>query len=226
MPSADLVPLAVAAGILGVGSEQVRRYVQRGILPADKIGSVWLTSAAHARALRFAPPRRGRPLAAEAAWESIIGGDIDIDDPWRHVNRGRLTRWAATAGAVADLVCRHDVIVSGVHAARRHGALLDPAPDEAQVYVAESVLRRADGTGDGLLAGLVRFGLGTVVVRAVPAASWDRALEASLCADAAPRLPFGSPLTRYALPAAVALDLAVSPHAREQSVAAALAASR
>ncbi len=227
MSPVDMVPLSAAAAILDVGAEQIRRYIRRGLLPADKVGAVWLTPAAHVRALQFGPPRPGRPLTAPAAWESIRDGDIDIDDPWRHANRGEISRWTGTPGAIADLLCRHDVVVSGVHAAHVHGALLDPLPDEAQIYVAQPALSEyPECAGVGGLPGLVRSGLGAVVVRAVPAAAWPQAVAVSRHAEEPARLPFGSPLTRYVSCAAVALDLAVSPHPREQDVAAALAQQR
>lgn len=217
----DLVPLRDAARILGVGAEQVRRYVHRGILPAEKIGNVWLTGAAHVRGLRFAPPRCGRPLAPQAAWASILVGDIDIDDPWRHANRGEITRWHANGDQVADLLRRPDVIVSGVHAAQVHGALLDPVPDEAQVYVTAAT----DAGGAELLEGLTRSGFGSLLVRCVDPAAWPQLREAATLAPDPGRLQFGSSATRYAPPPLVALDLAVSPHPREQDHAEAIARS-
>ena len=218
----DLVPLRVAAEMLGVGVEQVRRYIQRGVLPGDKFGSVWLTSAAHVRALEFAPPRAGRPLTADAAWDAILAGDIDLNDPWRYANRGRLSRWAASWGAVGDLVCRSDIIVSGVHAARVFGALMDPAPKEAHVYVPESALQRTRDDLNGALSCLVPYGFGTVQVHAVPDSSWDRVVAACPRVDeyAAPR--WATANTRYVPKSAVALDLVVSPYAREQDIADAL----
>lgn len=217
----DLVPLRDAARILGVGAEQVRRYVHRGILPAEKIGNVWLTDAAHVRGLRFAPPRCGRPLAPQAAWASILAGGIDIDDPWRHANRGEVTRWHATAGQIDNLLRHPEVIVSGVHAAQVHGALLDPAPDEAQIYV--SAASNADHIRP--LAELTSSGFGSLLVRRVDSATWPQLHEAAAPAPDPNRLQFGSPATRYAPPPLVALDLAVSPHPREQDHAEAIARS-
>ena len=215
----DLVPLRDAARMLGVGAEQVRRYVHRGILPAEKIGNVWLTGAAHVRGLRFAPPRSGRPLAPRVAWASILAGDIDVDDPWRFANRGEITRWRAAADQVAEVVRRRDVVVSGVHAAQVHGALLDPAPDEAQIYVPADV----DAGRFGLLTGLARSGFGSLLVRHVDPAAWPQLQAAAEPAPDPGRLRFGSPSTRYAPQPLVALDLAVSPHPREQDHAEAIA---
>lgn len=219
MTSLDLVPLAAAARMLGVGAEQVRRYVGRGVLPADKIGGVWLTSAAHVRGLRSCPPRAGRPLSPAAAWRSIADGEIDIDDPWRHGNRGRVSRWAGTAAMISDLLCRRGVVVSGVHAARAHGALLDPAVSEAHVYLPSALLRPAASGRRRPWEGFVPSGLGMLVVRALDRPEWS--LLVSIAVDAADpeALGFGAAHTLYAPPAVAALDLAASPHAREQDVA-------
>ena len=46
-----MVSLADAARVLGVGAEQVRRYVRRGLLPAVKIAHVWVLPAADVYAL-------------------------------------------------------------------------------------------------------------------------------------------------------------------------------
>lgn len=219
MAFADLVPLRTAAEMLGVGPEQVRRYVQRGLLPADKIGSVWLVSTAHVTGLRCGQPRRGRPLSSGAAWKAILAGDVDIDDPWRHINRGVITRWVGTPAMIADLLCRADVVVSGVHAAyARHGALLDPLADEAQIYA------DAHSASDPV-RGFVRSGAGSLIVRTVDPAGWELLMSAARSSDDPSTRAFGSPHTLYAPAAAVALDLAISPHAREQDIAVALAAA-
>ena len=217
MAFADLLPLSAAAEMLGVGPEQVRRYVQRGLLPADKIGRMWLVPAAHVTGLRCGQPRRGRPLSSGAAWKAILAGDVDVDDPWRHSNRGAITRWVGTPAMIADLLLRTDIVVSGVHAARaRHGALLDPLAEEAQIY--------ADAhAGTDPLRGFVRSGTGSLIVRAVAPAGWQLLLSAARPSDDPSTLAFGSPHTLYAPAAAVALDLAISPHPREQDLAAALA---
>ena len=225
MTNLDLVPLATAAQILDIGPEQVRRYIERGLLPAAKVGNVWLTSAAHVRGLRFGTPRRGRPLSPAAAWQSIIAADVDIDDPWRHVNRGRISRWAGTPAMIDELLCRSDIVVSGVHAARAHGALLDPLPDEAQVYAAASP-DPSSGEIRGALEGFVPSGLGQLVVRSTDQSAWPLLVSVASPAVDPDVLAHGSPHTLYAPPAAVALDLAVSPHAREQDVAAAMTGLR
>ena len=222
MTTLDLVPLATAAQILDVGPEQVRRYIVRGLLPADKVGNLWLTSAAHVRSLRFGAPRRGRPLSPTAAWQSIIAGNIDIDDPWRHSNRGRISRWSGTAAMLDELLCHSDVVVSGIHAARAHGAFLDPLPDEAQVYLPTALTQPPAHDHQSPLEGFVPSGLGQLVVRSVDQPSWSQLLSIAHPADDPDALPYGSPHTLYASPAVAALDLAVSPHAREQDVAVAM----
>ncbi len=207
------VSLEAAAAILDVSSEQARRYVQRGLLPARKIAGVWLVSAAHADGLRWGRPRPGRPLAPAAAWERIIAGDIDLDDPWRYVNRGAISRWTGTPPMIEAMLAHDDIIVSGVHASRPYGGLLAPHPTEAAVYRR----RPAEPDHSSYTArgtptrGLVPDPLGGVAIRTVPDHIWDLAKPHTIRDDATG--------LRAAPAAAVALDLALSPHPRERDIA-------
>ena len=218
MASTGFVTLAEAGSLLGVGGEQVRRYVARGLLPATKIANAWVLPAAHVDAFRAGVPRDGRPLSQRAAWDCIVSGDIDLDDPHRYINRGDLSRWKGTSGTITDLIARDDVVVSGIHAALVYGALLDPLPTEAQLYVEP---QSPVISGSGLLAGigLVPDPLGTVIVRSVGAESWNMLRTASSPCGEATRNPGLPPSALYAPPAAVALDLALSPHPRERYAA-------
>lgn len=56
-----MMSLAEAGRVLGIGAEQVRRYLHRGLLPAAKIANVWVLPAAEVHALAEAPPRGGPP---------------------------------------------------------------------------------------------------------------------------------------------------------------------
>ena len=104
--------------MLGVGGEQVRRYVARGLLPATKIANAWVLPVAHVAAFREGRPRDGRPLSQEAAWACIVAGDVDLDNPHRYANCGALSRWMGTSGAVADFMAREDIVVSGTPGAK------------------------------------------------------------------------------------------------------------
>ena len=218
MSVAALMSLSEAAERLGVGKEQVRRYVQRGLLPAAKLANSWVIPVAHLQAFQHVKPRGGRPLSAASAWAQIVAGYVDLNDPHRYINRGVLTRWSGTLGAVIDLLADDGIVISGIHAASRYGALLDPLPTEAQIYVERST------TAD-VMRGIAPDPLGGVVVRSVDPAIWRTLQNASDPLGAQPAM--NVPETALcAPPAAVALDLVGSEHPREQYVADRIMVSR
>ena len=187
----------------------------RGLLPAAKIANAWVLPAAEVHALAEVPPRGGRPLSQAAAWRSILAGSVDFDDPCRYANRGVLARYSGGAGMVAVLLGCPDVVVSGMHAAGAYVDLLDPLPDEAQVYIEEGWQQRAGSRHP--MRGLAADPLGRVLVRALSPDNWRILREHS--AAAGPLQRQGSEVPHVAPAAAVALDLCVSPHPREQRVA-------
>ena len=210
-----MLSLAEASHVLGVGPEQVRRYLHRGLLPAAKIANAWVLPAAEVHALAEVPPRGGRPLSQAAAWRSILAGSVDFDDPCRYANRGVLARYSGGAGMVAVLLGCPDVVVSGMHAAGAYVDLLDPLPDEAQVYIEEGWQQRAGSRH--AMRGLAADPFGRVLVRVLSPDNWRILREHS--AAAGPLQRQGSEVPHVAPAAAVALDLCVSPHPREQRVA-------
>ena len=213
MAGIGMVSLVEAARVLGVGAEQVRRYIACGLLPAAKIAHVWVLPAADVYALAEAPPRTGRPLAQETAWRIIIGGDIDLEDPHRYTKWGSMRRYTAGTGMIADLLANPDVVVSGAHAAPSYVDLLAPLADEAQVYISAGGLLDDTAAASGLAA----YPLGRVQLRAVSSACWDVLRARSVPAAVPhPTLPAGM---LCAPPAAVVLDLWCSPHPREQRLA-------
>lgn len=220
----DFFSLAEAGGVLGVGGEQVRRYVQRGILPGVKMGNAWVVPSAHVRGLAAGRPRRGRPISERSAWERIAAGDVDIENPQKYANRGRLARWSARPGPFSDFIGADGVVVSGIRAASAlYGALLEPAPCEAQVYVSEALLAGDRMSPDHILYGLDPDPLGGVLIRAVGEEAQDifegavrRAGRGNISKQFESSLPDGA---LCAPPAAVALDLAVSEHPRENDAA-------
>ena len=218
MSARDMLSLAEAGRKLNVCPEQVRRYLHRGLLPAAKIANAWVLPAAEVHALAEAPPRGGRPLSQAAAWRSILAGSVDFDDPCSYVNRGVLARYSGGSGMVTALLASPDLIVSGMHAAAAYVDLLDPQPDEAQVYIEEGWQQRADGQHP--MRGLAPDPLGRVLVRALSSDNWG-ILRAHCVEAGSVRGPGrGERGERLVVPAAaVALDLCASPHPREQRVA-------
>ena len=207
--------LAEASRVLGVGPEQVRRYLHRGLLPAAKIANAWVLPAAEVHVLAEAPPRGGRPLSQAAAWRSILAGSVDFDDPCRYANRGVLVRCSGGTGMVSALLGCPDVVVSGMHAAGAYVDLLDPLPDEAHVYIEDGWPQRADSRHP--MRGLAADPLGRVLARALSPDNWHTLRAHSAAARPLQRQGSEGPLLAPA--AAVALDLCVSPHPREQRVA-------
>ncbi len=210
-----MLSLVEASHVLGVGPEQVRRYLHRGLLPAAKIANAWVLPAAEVHALAEAPPRGGRPLSQAAAWRSILAGSVDFDDPCRYANRGVLARYSGGVGMVTALLASPDLVVSGMHAAGAYVDLLDPLPDEAQVYIEAGWQQRADSRHP--MRGLAADPLGRVLVRVLSPDNW-RILRAHSAAAGPLQRP-GSEVSFVAPAAAVALDLCISPHPREQRVA-------
>lgn len=223
MPN-DFLSLAEAGGVLGVGSEQVRRYVLRGILPGMKMGNAWVVPRAHVRGLAAGQPRRGRPIAERTAWERIAAGDVDIGDPQKYANRGRLTRWSAKPGPFSDFIGADGIAASGIRAASSlYGALLEPVPCEAQVYASEALLAGDRSSPRHILYGLEPDPIGGILIRAVGEGAWDILEAAARRANGDNKSKqFQSALPDGALcapPAAVALDLATSEHPRENDAA-------
>ncbi len=212
-----MMSLAEAGRVLGIGAEQVRRYLHRGLLPAAKIANVWVLPAAEVHALAEAPPRGGRPLSQPAAWRSILAASVDFDDPYRYENRGVLARYSAGSPMVSSLLARSEVVVSGMHAAAAYVDMLDPLADEAHLYIQEGWQQRLDPLHP--MRGLAPSPLGRVLVRAVSEATWEELRERSGVA-AVRSADNGAGLVAPA--PAVALDLCVSPHPREQRVAGAI----
>ena len=213
----EMMSLAEAGRVLGVGAEQVRRYLHRGLLPAVRVANVWLLPAGEVHALAAAPPRGGRPLSGAAAWRDILAGCIDFDDPHRYVNRGVLGRYSAGSPMVSALLASPDVAVSGMHAAAAYVDMLDPLADEAHVYVEQGWQQRLEHPHP--MHGLAPDPLGRVLVRSVSADAWRLLRERSV-AGAVRRAEGGAGQVAPAV--VVALDLCVSPHPRERRVAEAI----
>ena len=211
MAMPDLISIGEAAGLLGVGVEQTRRYVRNGDLPAVRFGNSLAVPRAFVLGLRHGRPSRGRPLSPRNCWEKIAAGEVDIDGPSRYRNRGTLSRWHVNSGDLSEAAKHPGVIVSGVAAGHHYGALLAPLPDAGALYLRESAFADPSENPHGPL-GAARGGdpFASVEVRVVADDVWDIALQA--CAESAG--------TRFAPPAAAALDLATSPDPREQDVAA------
>lgn len=185
---------------LGVSDRQVRRLVERGVLPATRIAGRIVVESADVERRAARTPDRGRPFAARAAWGVLWEVSGERASWLRSSERSRLRAWLrqATPEALAlatrgraraeayrvlpryldELGDTDSVIRGGVSAATAVGA------DIVSVGAAE--LYCTEQTRDQLVAdyGLSRSGEPNVVVR-IPL------LEFSLLNGRRPTMPAG-----------------------------------
>jgi len=207
--AAQLVSLAEAGRLLGVSPERVRQLVVAGDLAGVRFGNAWAVPVDAVFARRQRASRRGRPLGPRRAWEEIVAGRVDLDDPGRYRARADPTRYDMTKGDTDHLVNGDGILVSGLAAARDYGQLVGASSGPVDLYLAEP-------TKDAL-SGVVAAGpnpLGSVVLRVVPAREWAF-LDERLSAERRGRPPL-------APRAAVALDLMESGDPRHWTAAEAL----
>ena len=220
MGAGQFLTVSEAAELMSVSTEQVRRYVRSGLLPAAKTAGIWLVPADHAQMLSQCRPDGGRPLSCAVAWRDILACSVTATDPYRYRNRATTTRWSSNHTQVQRVLRHRDIVIGGIHAAVVHGALLVPLPDEAQIYVSRSAANREpDHTRPW--SGLTADPVGEVVARVVPDDVWPRLLAECVAAPGGRAAPVvGADNARYAPASLAVLDLATSPHPRERAATA------
>lgn len=192
--ASNLVSLADASALLGVSSERVRQLVVAGDLPGVRFGNAWAVPLESVNARRQVSNRRGRPLSARRAWESIASGDVDLSNASRYRNRGEVRRYEMSAADLLFLSEHERVLVSGVLAAKGFGELLQGDGASSALYMCASLHREL-----GSVVAAVDDELGEVVIRVVSEEVWGD-LEGFAPRDDRQNI-------RLAPPAAVALDL-------------------
>ncbi len=100
-----------------MSSERVRQLVVAGDLPGVRFGNAWAVPRDSITARRQVSNRRGRPLSARRAWESIAAADIDLSNVSRYRNRGEVHRYEMSAADLEFVLLRDGAMVSGVVAA-------------------------------------------------------------------------------------------------------------
>ena len=166
--ASDLLSLADASALLGVSSERVRQLVVAGDLPGVRFGNAWAVPRDSIDARRQVSNRRGRPLSARRAWESIAAGDVDLSNVSRYRNRGEVHRYEMSAADLA-FVSRHDgALVSGAAAAIGFGELLHAGGAESDLYVSASLHDELRS-----LVAAVPDQLGASVLRVIPDEVWS-----------------------------------------------------
>ena len=192
--ASDLLSLAAASSLLGVSSERVRQLVVAGDIPGVRFGNAWAVPRDSIDARRQVSNRRGRPLSADRAWESIAAGDVDLSNISRYRNRGQVHRYEMSAADLAFVSGQDRTMVSGLKAAQEFGELLAPVDVQADLYVAASLHVEL-----GSMVALVPDQLGAIAIRVVSEGVWSKIESLDLQQDGDGR--------RLAPRAAVALDL-------------------
>jgi len=192
--ASDLFSLADASVLLGVSSERVRQLVVAGDLPGVRFGNAWAVPRDSIDARRQVSNRRGRPLSARRAWESIAAGDVDLSNVSRYRNRGEVHRYEMSAADLAFVSGHDGALVSGAVAAIDFGELLQAEGAESDLYVSASLHDELRS-----LVAAVPDQLGGVVLRVVPDDVWSFAEGVAVGVSEA--------RVRVAPRAAVALDL-------------------
>lgn len=136
----DWLSAAEAGGELGVGERQVRRLIQAGQLPAERLGGAWLVSAAAVRDRARATPVAGRPLSAPMAWAVLMVVDAALRDP-EASNELHLQH---ALGEIADRRVRHRLrkLVAAAPPPERWAQWLARRASGRRVWVHPGVLDR------------------------------------------------------------------------------------
>ncbi len=166
--ASDLLSLADASALLGVSPERVRQLVVAGDLPGVRFGNAWAVPRDSIDARRHVSNRRGRPLSARSAWESIASGAVDLSNVSRYRNRGEVHRYEMSAADLAFVSGDDGALVSGAAAAIDLGELLQAGGAESDLYVSASLHDELRS-----LVAAVPDQLGGVVLRVVPDDVWS-----------------------------------------------------
>ncbi len=211
----DLLSVSAAAGELGVHPSRVRALAASGVLPAEKVGGVWLIDRASVAGRSHQRVPAGRPLSPLNAWALLLAASgeeppsgLSSSARWRvrraldlyglDALRPRLARRAtpssywALAGELRALRERDDLVLSGLSAAGEYdlGLVGSDAIDAYAPASSISSLQREHAlqqlSGPG----------SNVILRAVPDSAWlleDRhfapraKVAVDLCSYADPR---------------------------------------
>ncbi len=214
--------LAEAADILSVSTEQVRRYVYQGILPAMKRAGVWFVSGIHVKAVLLGrKPTGGRPLSHARVWKDIFAGKFDrLElvhdlDPYTCRNRSTITRWNGTTEVVQEMLGHPNIVIGGIHAGELYGASLPPLPNEAQIYLSHTTA--SEESNDHPCSALTLDPLGEVVTHVVSDDIWAKLVQVSVHSDQVAASYWIGQEGLYAPISLTVLDLLESPHTRERS---------
>jgi hypothetical protein len=163
----ELVPLAVAADLLGVSVERVRQLVVGGQLPGQRFANVWVVPKDAIAARRHSPGVRGRPLGPRRAWQELVAGPIDLQRPGRYQRRANVVRCQMSRADSDSLPEMVGALRSGVLAAIDLGAEL-AQDDGVDLYLSAKSFHGLEAR-----IAFVPDAAGRVVLRVVDDDAWN-----------------------------------------------------
>ena len=179
IPMSELLPLAEAAGLLGVSVERVRQLVVGGQLPGQRFGNVWAVPKDAVAARRHSPGLRGRPLGPVKAWHEILAGSIDVRHPGRYQRRANIIRCEMSRADVAALPAMVGAMLGGVCAAIALGEQL-ALDDSVDLYLSAKSFAGLDER-----VALVSDAAGRIALRVVDDEAWQLLPKGAVAPQAA-----------------------------------------
>jgi excisionase family DNA binding protein len=137
----DLLSLDDVAQSLGISRRRVQALVERGQLPASRVGRVWLVEAADVRQRSRSTAKRGRPVKASTALtmlaEKVLPKKDSAQDAFRRLvlPRAEHREGYVHPSVVSQLRRGEQFVLGGRDAADEAGLPVGPAVDELDIYL-------------------------------------------------------------------------------------------
>ena len=137
----NFLSLDEAALSLGVTRRRVQALVERGQLPAQRVGGIWLVEAADVYQRRRSAAKRGRPLKAATAWsllaEKVLPIDVSAQDEFRRLVLPRAEHRDAYVhpSVIPELRLAEKLVIGGRDAADEAGLPVGLLTDDLDLYL-------------------------------------------------------------------------------------------
>lgn len=142
----EYLSLNEAAQALGVSRRRVQALVEKGQLPAHRVGGRWLVEAADVNQRHRTVAHRGRPLHASTAWNELAHRTLPRDSSQQDAFRRRVLTRAHHRDAyihpslIVDLRKDERLVLGGRDAADADGVPVGISDDDLDVYLREADL--------------------------------------------------------------------------------------
>jgi excisionase family DNA binding protein len=142
----NFLSLDETAMSLGVTRRRVQALVQRGQLPAQRVGGIWLVDAADVHQRSRSAGKRGRPLKAATAWsllgERVLPFYVSAQDEFRRLVLPRAEHRNAYVhpSVIPELRLTNTIVKGGRDAADEAGLPVGLLADDLDIYVGASDL--------------------------------------------------------------------------------------